>query len=527
MREPRPAIGGQRRLMPRAGGESSGLAAQPTPLVDRERELAEIGALLLRPEVRLVTLTGPGGTGKTRLAIAVAGAVAPAFDHGVHFVDLAPVRELLLVGPSIARALGLRGGPDARLEGLKARVREQQILLVLDNFEQVSAAAADLAELLGACPGLKLLVTSRAALHVRWEHAYPVAPLLVPDLHGSATSQALTSSPAVALFVQRAQAASPHFRLDETNGSAVAEICVRLDGLPLALELAAARVNLLAPPELLTHLAPGLGVLGHAARDEPPRHHTLQAAMDWSYDLLGRREQTVLQRLAIFAGGWTLSAAEAVCADQDGTIRPHEVLDALGELVDQSLVLAEPGAVAWHPYRLLETIRQYAWGRLASASAEGVALLQERHTAFFARLAREAETGLNGPDPEPWLARLQPDYDNLRVALHWAVEHGRIDEAGHLSSVLWELSEHTLAPAKAEREPAAKQEVGPLTPREQEVAILVARGLSNRQIAAALVIADGTVEKHIANILGKLELSSRAQLAVWIAEHGLLAARSA
>lgn len=511
------------------------LPPQATELIGRNEQAAQAVDELQRPDVRLLTLTGPAGTGKTRLAVEIAGRVLNAFPDGVFFVDVAPLSDAPLVVSAVAQTLGVRlpAGDDGR-QYLEEWLKERELLLVLDNFEQAVAAAPQVAALVAACQRLKILVTSRAPLRVRWEHEFPVPPLELPDVGEIPPLDALARVPAVALFAERARSVKPDFALSQRNAGAVAELCVRLDGLPLALELAAARSKVLAPQAILERLQGRLDLLSAGAQDQPARHHTLRAALDWSYELLSPPEQALLRRLSIFVGGCSLDAVETVCAG-DGV--PAElVLDLLAQLVDKSLVVTETidGDVR---YRLLETIRQYA-DEAAGQHGE-VADAARLHAGYFSQLAEQAETQLQRTATGPWLDRLALERDNLRAALRWSTENGQTQQAVHIGTMLWEAMEHVLAEAESAR-PAASDAIiagaadgvvaapraGPLSAREREVAVLLARGFTNRQIAATLVIAEGTAERHVANILNKLSLSSRAQAAVWAVEHGLLAGGS-
>jgi predicted ATPase/class 3 adenylate cyclase len=423
------------------------LPAQPTPLIGREVELAAVQRLLQREGVRLVTLTGAGGTGKTRLGLQIAAELLEEFADGVFFVDLAPIRDPDLVVPTIAQALGIREAEGRSLsESLKAFLREKQVLLLLDNFEQVLAAAPRVAELLAGAPRLKVLVTSRAILRLRGEHDFPVPPLALPDRGRLPNRELLSQYAAVALFIQRAVAARPEFAVTNENAPSVAEICHRLDGLPLAIELAAARVRLLPPEGLLSRLEQRLPVLVGGARDLPERQQTLRGAIGWSYDLLAEREQRLFRRLSVFVGGCTLEAAEAVCS-ADGDL-PIDLLEGIGLLVDQSLLRQdEPaegvgallvGALsatpsesgrAWEPrFGMLETIREYARERL-EASGEGDAA-RRRHAQFFLALAERAEPELRGRAQGEWLARLEREHENLRAALDWCQAAEDSAEAG-------------------------------------------------------------------------------------------------
>jgi predicted ATPase/DNA-binding SARP family transcriptional activator len=387
------------------------LLTQPTPLIGREREVRIVQDLLRREETRLVTLTGPAGAGKTRLALEVAADCLDAFPDGVFFVALASIQDPALVGYTIAQTLCVReAGGQPLQDSLKEYLRQRQFLLILDNFEQVLSAAPLLAELLGVAPRLKLLVTSRAVLHLCGEHQFPVPPLALPDRHRLPPVDVLAQYPAVALFLQRAVAVQPEFVLTQENAPAVAEICHRLDGLPLAIELAAARIKLFPPRTLLSRLERRLPLLTGGAQDLPVRQQTLQDAIGWSHDLLEESEKRLFRRLSVFVGGFSLEAAEAVYS-ASGELEIG-VLEGVASLVDKSLLRPQEGAEGEPRFEMLETIREYGLECLES-SGEAQAI-RRRHTQFFLRLA---ESGGGSQ-------RKEIEHDNLRAALSWAVRSG-------------------------------------------------------------------------------------------------------
>ena len=408
-----------------------------TPLLGREQEAAAIEDLVVREGVRLVTLTGPGGVGKTRLMLEAARRLGPGFADGVRYVDLAAVSVADLVAPAIATGLGLSTSADRLTADLESYLQARRLLLAVDNFEQVVGAAPLLSELLAAAPGLVMVVTSRAVLRLSGEHEFAVPPLPVPPASAVPDPADLQGYASVQLFVERAHAADPGFELTAGNAGAVAEICRRLDGLPLAIELAAARVRLLPPQALLARLDQRFSLLTGRARDLPQRQQTLRNTLDWSFGLLSADEQALLARLGVFAGSFSLPAAEAIGASspqQDQAGRPGRVMDTLGTLVDSSLV--RPQTRRDQPrFSLLETIREYALERLAD-SGDWVEA-HDRHAAFFLALAEPADADLTGTGQLAWLDRLETEHDNLWAAMSWLAGHGPLERAVHLSLVSW------------------------------------------------------------------------------------------
>ena len=394
------------------------LPLQLTSFVGREKEIVEVKRRVLGD--RFVTLTGPGGTGKTRLALQVGAELLELFPDGVWLVELASISDSILVPNSVAAVLGIRessGRPILNL--LTDYLRNKETLLILDNCEHILSACAQLAStLLQACPNLCLLATSREALDIPGEVPFRVPSLSAPDVRRIPPIEKLIEYESVRLFIERAGVIQPNFTLTHANASPVAQICHRLDGIPLAIELAVARVKVMPVEQVAARLDDRFRLLTGGSRTALPRHQTLQALIDWSYDLLSETERMLFQRLSVFAGGWTLEAAEAICVGEG--IEPFEILDLLTQLINKSLVIPDQESDTETRYRLLETIRQYARNQLFAAG--GGDKVRERHLDYFLKLATQAEPELRGPDQVIWLDRLEKEVDNLRAALEWSIE---------------------------------------------------------------------------------------------------------
>lgn len=418
-----------------------------TPLIGRTREAAAVVALVRDEHRRIVTLTGPGGVGKTRLALHIAAALAPHFADGSVFVSLAAVTNPDQVLPAISQALDLRGDAErAPRDRLRLALRHRHLLLVLDNFEQVVGAAPHIADLLGFCPDVQVVITSRVPLHVRGEFELPVPTMALPDPANLPPLTELANNDAVALFVERARAVRSEFRLNAANAAAIVEICARLDGLPLAIELAASRCKLLPPSAILARMERRLTLLTGGPRDLPPRQQTLRGAIAWSYDLLTPDRQALFRRLAIFPGGCTLAAAMQMASVPPASVPAADpaidggtaILEAIEALVDQNLLRQEEDPNGEPRFAMLQTIREYGMEQLGDGDERHAA--ERMHAEICVELAEQGATGLIGPEQRHWLQRLDVELVNLRSALDWAIGSGRAELALRLASALWRYS---------------------------------------------------------------------------------------
>jgi predicted ATPase len=420
----------------------------PTPgsaIVGRDKEIGEAKGLLLRKEVRLVTVTGPAGIGKSRLAVEVAREILEHFPSGPYFIPLAAVSDPNAIVNIIAQTLGVREtAAQPQIETLKDYFRSSAgapVLLLIDNFEHLLAAAPMLSELMGVAPHLKLLVTSRAALHVSHEHEFPVPPLALPDAKALPTLEVLSQYSAISLFIRRAEAVKPDFKLTEDNAVAIAEICSRLDGMPLAIELAAARTKLLSPSAMRTRLASRLQLLTGGARDLPARQQTLRQAIDWSYDLLNAPEQKLFRRLSVFVAGCTLEAVESVCdTKQDLEL---DILDGMSSMVDKSLMRQIEQEDGEPRFVMLETIREYGLEKMAESGEE--APTRRAHAAYCLVLAEEGAAEDASANQKEWMGRLEREHDNVRAALEWLTETGNAEWGLRIGVALfrfWEMREY-------------------------------------------------------------------------------------
>ena len=526
---------------------TNNLPAQLTSLIGREQEVEAVCSLLLRDDVRLLTLAGAGGSGKTRLGLEVAKRLLTEFADGVFFVSLASISVPGLVMPTIARVLGLHEfaevGGQPLLKCLQFYLRHQHKLLFLDTFEHVVAAAPLLVELLQACPDLKMLVTSRAVLRMHAEHEFLVRPLALPDLERPLDIEALSHNAAVALFMQRVQAVRADFAITKANACTLAEICIRLDGLPLALELAATRMKLLSPQELLVRLKRRLQVLMGGACDLPPRQQTLRNTLAWSYNLLDTQEQQLFRRLSVFAGGCTLQAAKAVCAAIADSLA--RVFDGVTSLLEKNLLQKKEMPDGDSRLIMLETVREYA---LECMIAQGEEIEARRaHAEYYLSLAEEAELECRRNNQTLWLRRLKVERGNLRSALNWMMECRDAEGVTRLHKALAYSGQGALAAedtgVAGERattpEHVVQEPIFPLqlpgtadaaaipchtrlTKREVTILRLVAKGLSSAQIAHQLSIKLLTVNTHVRSVYSKLGITSRSAATRYAFEHRLI-----
>lgn len=442
------AIGQRRRPCPSASSASvlrrphrtipNNLPDEPTPFIGRDHEVVAVCELLKRPDVRLLTLTGTGGAGKTRLAVRAGATLLSSFPDGVLLVPLAPLDDYTLVLSAIAETLGVQGGSEPLCDLLIRHLRDKRLLLIVDNFEHVLEAGPSVASLLDACHTLTFLVTSRSVLRLRREHIYEVPPLTVPDPRRVGNIDDLCRYEAVALFMERARAVKPDFALTPDNATTIAHICSALDGLPLALELAAGRIRMFSPQALLDRLSRRLHILTGGAEDAPHRHHTLRKTIGWSYELLDPGEQTLFARLSVFSGGFTLEAAETVC-NGDGDLGV-DLLYGMTSLVEKSLLRQRPEPGNEAGFVMLETIREYAAEELTDGDT--AERLRRLHAHYYLRMA---EDGCSDPRQADWMNRLETDHDNLRAALTWFLDHDEMEPASRLAEVmggLWNQHAH-------------------------------------------------------------------------------------
>lgn len=486
------------------------LPTQLTSFVGRDRELAEASKLLA--DARLLTLTGPGGTGKTRLSLQLAADATEDFPDGVYFVPLGTIGEASLVLPTIAQSVGVSDPGRRPLDRLAEQLAGKRVLVVLDNFEQVAEASPEIGELLTRLPGMRILATSRSPLHVYGEQEYAVPPLGLPDPRHLPDLDTLSQFAAVALFLERAMAVRPGFGVDASNAPAIAEICVRLDGLPLAIELAAARVKVLSPQAILSRLGDRLTLLAGGSRNLPERQQTLRGAIDWSHDLLDERDRTIFARFSAFAGGAAVEAVEAVVLAEwpevDGSA--PDILEALDSLLDKSLVRQAMGPDGEPRYQMLETIREYALERLDEREPDGTTRL--RHAEYYLAIAEGMAARIFGPEQRGCLDTLEREHDNLRAAIGFAVEGNRAELAMRLLAASWRFWQMRGYLAEG-REKAERILAVPGTDRYPELllrALDAAGGIAYWQADLEQAMAWYEAEEEVARQLGDAKAEAEA-----------------
>lgn len=492
----------------RPQGPTRYLPTPLSPMIGREQELQAVRARLLRPHVRLLTLTGAPGVGKTRLALALSTTLEQTFHQGVYFVSLADVSDPEQLAPTLLHAFGLYASPESSpLELLIASLQEKHILLILDDFMHLLPAAKLIAALLTACPHLKILVTSRAILHLQGEYEFVVSPLPLPDLQHLPTLADLSQVPAVALFTSCAEALNQDFTLTQENATTISQICIQLEGLPLAIELAAARIKLFPPEILLARLEQSLEVLTNGKQNVPFHQSTLRDTIAWSYTHLTHEEQLLFRWLSVFIGAFTLEAVEEVMSGHDAM--QISVLDGITALLDKSLLKRDEEKPELRLY-LLRLIRQYGWeclftcGELEQARAA--------HAHYYLSLVEQNSATVGTTAQTPWQKRLEREDGNIRAARQWLLEQRKID-----ASFLPGDTPSPVAPM-----PVLPEE---LTAREREVLHFLALGLSNKGIAEQLILSPFTVNRHVQSIYGKLGVSSRSAATRFAVEHHLDKAR--